>query len=320
MKQRIIYFDLAKALAMVMVCTCHCYSLVGFNGSVVNNFINSVTMPLFMMICGFFSIGYLRRDFKDFIASRVMRLLLPVFTCWLTVSTLTLICGGGLDAVLADALGGLWFLKSLFVVCIVAWIALRLPLPEWISALLTIVALLFVPHGTVWQVNYLMFAFWAGYFLRKAHDCGTVDYRWMFAVSAMIYVTCGILGGIHYQRDLSLWLMSHFPWVAVLQVVTALSGSLLLLSLCYYVGQMVPAVSVVAETGKYTLGIYVVQTIVLQYIMPIIVGGKLTLSSPMADFVVVPIMGAVATAIFYAITRLIVTCRPLSRWFFSINY
>ena len=54
---RIIYLDVVKFLAIWMVCIGHSYLLVDMSReSILNNWIYSFHMPLFMMLCGYFSL------------------------------------------------------------------------------------------------------------------------------------------------------------------------------------------------------------------------------------------------------------------------
>ena len=54
---RIVYLDVVKFLAIWMVCIGHSYFLVDMSkASILYNWIYSFHMPLFMMLCGYFSL------------------------------------------------------------------------------------------------------------------------------------------------------------------------------------------------------------------------------------------------------------------------
>lgn len=70
MKQRILYLDLVKFIAITLVCIGHSYPLTIGNESYFRSVIYSFHMPLFMLICGYFSISSFSKTFKVFLKQK----------------------------------------------------------------------------------------------------------------------------------------------------------------------------------------------------------------------------------------------------------
>lgn len=90
---RIIYLDLVKFVAIVLVCIGHCYAMAPTMQSIVNQIISSFHMPLFMLVCGYFSFNSLELSFSKLISKKLCQLLIPVLSC--TILSMSLFKGGG---------------------------------------------------------------------------------------------------------------------------------------------------------------------------------------------------------------------------------
>ena len=79
--KRIVYIDVVKFLAIWMVCIGHSYPMIDMSyHSILYNCIYSFHMPLFMMLCGFFSLSSFDRPFVKFLKQKTIQLLFPVIT------------------------------------------------------------------------------------------------------------------------------------------------------------------------------------------------------------------------------------------------
>ncbi len=328
--RRIEAFDVAKCVGMGLVCTCHCYYITIRNLSVVNLAAVSVAMPLFMLVCGFFSHSAMRMNLRSLVLRKLLPLAVPVVTCSVCFALLNLLWGSFSVASVAEvALSCLWFLRALAVILCVAWVALRLPVPQWLAALLSVAVLLAVPGGSAWQVNYLIILFWVGYFLRIHYRYVRPRMAWMAQASVGVYLICALTGFVHGQYHFSHWMMMNFPFALMAQVVVGVSGSLAVISLahlaCDRVGGSSPLVTAVARVGRYTLGIYLVQTVLLQYVgyhyaMALSMRWAASLPLWLADYVLTPLMGALTVIICYFVVRLISRRKLLSRILFGTSY
>ena len=91
-KDRIEYLDFVKFVAILLVCVGHCYVMVPNLDSIVRPIIYSFHMPLFMLVCGYFSIRSLEISIKSLLEKKSRQLLLPVISC--TIITVCLFGGG----------------------------------------------------------------------------------------------------------------------------------------------------------------------------------------------------------------------------------
>lgn len=326
---RIQAFDVAKCVGMWLVCTCHCYYMTIRNQSMLNLAVVSVAMPLFMTVCGFFSHSAMRMNLRHLVMRKLLPLVVPVVACCVCYALLALLWGSFTVASLAEvAVSCLWFLRALAVILCVAWLALRLPVPHWLGALLSVVALLALPGGSAWQMNYLIILFWVGYYLRLHYDYVRHHMAWLAQASVGVYVISAITGFVHGQYHFSHWMIVNFPFALMAQVVVGVSGSLAVISLSHLLSGRVgdgALVTAMARVGRYTLGIYLVQTILLQYVgyhyaLARSMEWAATLPLWLADYVVTPLMGALTLIICYLITRLIARSRVLSRILFGTSY
>ena len=166
---RIVYLDVVKFLAIWMVCIGHSYFLVDMSkASILYNWIYSFHMPLFMMLCGYFSLKSYDKALVPFLKQKTIQLLLPT----VTISILTIIVCFLIDvpdiAIVArsEAIGGMWFLRTLFFCFVYIYLFKRLGWQDYFTAIGSIVLALILPHGYFLQFNWMLIFFWLGYFLK----------------------------------------------------------------------------------------------------------------------------------------------------------
>ncbi len=122
-KERILYFDLAKYVAMCLVVIGHSYFLTLGWQSQLRAVIYSFHMPLFFFISGYFAVRSFSRPFLSFIKQKTIQFILPTISCIL-VSCILLYVWGNRDFLRDEIVGGVWFLKVLFVcylLCFLVW-------------------------------------------------------------------------------------------------------------------------------------------------------------------------------------------------------
>lgn len=77
--ERIIYFDVVKFLAICLVCIGHSYYMLDMAQSPsLKRWIYSFHMPLFMLLCGYFSSRSYEKPFIIFLKQKVIQLLLSL--------------------------------------------------------------------------------------------------------------------------------------------------------------------------------------------------------------------------------------------------
>lgn len=303
--KRILYLDVVKAVAITLVCIGHATLLVTMDRpSVLREWIYAFHMPLFMMISGFFSFHALQKPFKEFIISKSLQLLIPAFSVSaLTIITCFLIGWGNMaETARAEAIGGMWFLRTLFACYVFLWLVKRIPLSDKFLCPLSIIFACVFPHGYFLQFNWMLMFFWAGIILKKSFQSYERHRLQITIFSAIIFLFLGrhavpIL--ITYQN------MAHHPLIILWQLVTALSASIAIMGLAYYLclGKLTTAFKVVGGAGTYTLGIYGLQSIVLGRIFVKFIHFDLTQESfVISDFVIIPLLGIASTILCYYLT------------------
>lgn len=97
-KQRIVYLDFAKFLAITLVCVGHAYYFGDEMQSRIRPIIYSFHMSLFMTMCGFFSHSSFLLPFKKFLIKKCKQLLVPSVACSLLLAAIAYANGGGVYA------------------------------------------------------------------------------------------------------------------------------------------------------------------------------------------------------------------------------
>lgn len=291
---RILYLDVVKAIAISLVCVGHANLLVTMKGSsVVTAWIYSFHMPLFMLLSGYFSIHALNEPFVEFIEKKAKQLLIPAIAIPLiTVFVWFLIGAINIEEIARnEAIGGMWFLKTLFACYVFVWMVKRLNLSDgWLCFLSIAFACLF-PHGYFLQFNWMLIFFWSGYFLKKHNEQYKKHRIFLTLFSSIIF----IFAGRHtFPLLLTYHNMFSHPFVIAWQLVSALAASLSVMGLTYYICKSFNGrlIQFIGRIGIYTLGIYGLQAIVLQVVFVHYLHFDLT-SLPFwfDDAVIIPCLG-----------------------------
>ena len=307
MKQRILYLDVTKAIAITLVCIGHSDCLVDLGRtSVLREWIYSFHMPLFMLLCGYFSLHAFSKDFKTFIISKSKALLVPAIA-FSVIELITCFFLGYKDIkaqAYADAVGGMWFLRTLFMCYVIVYAVKKLPLPDIWLCLLSITIVLFVPHSYSLYLNYMLMFFWAGYWLRKYYN-KYEQYRGMVTIISLLFF---LFCGRHLEAEpLTYDIIFNRPQLILWQLSTGLSGALSSIGVVYYIchsfverGKLI---NWIGRVGTFTLGIYGVQTIIIERLFHELIQIDAT-NYPywLGDFVITPIIGILSTIICYYLT------------------
>lgn len=127
-------------------------------------------MPLFMLIGGFFSSKSLRmNNIFEFLKKKARQLMIPSISFLSFTCLLYLIWGiwNSGQSYINEAIGGMWFLRSLFYCYVIVYFTLKTGLPDWVSCIVSCLLLAIIPHGYYLQTNYMLLFFWTGFFLYK---------------------------------------------------------------------------------------------------------------------------------------------------------
>ena len=307
MKQsRIAYLDLVKFVAILLVCVGHCYVMTQTLESSVRAVIYSFHMPLFMLLCGYFSTRSLEIPITNLFVKKSKQLLVPVISC--TVVTVCLYGGG----IYREIIGCVWFLKTLFVCYLIARVAKYVKIPVEITFLLSWVALLIIPSGGTLMINFLYFYFCMGYLIHK-YQTGFQAYRVpLFCVSLFFFIFAVCMHWTIPCEKVDLNLLIYSPMKFVIQILVGLSGSIVVIGICELIYKIFGKKRIVknilsrlSTVGRYTLGIYVIQTFIIERTLTAFVKlNEVVISSTFTDFVLIPLIGSALCFVCYYVVRL----------------
>lgn len=307
-KERLLFMDLAKFIAIACVCIGHVYAMSSLsnNNSIMNRCIYSFHMPLFMLLCGFFSGSSLSMSFGNFIKKKAKALLLPVLSFTL-LSCVFITFGGGANLkarYVNEAIGGMWFLRTVFFCFVIAYAAKQVKLPDYVCSILSCLLVMFIPHGWFLQTNFLLLFFWTGYFLKKYWG----DYychRGILTIVAALFYVFG--GRIDHINVITPQVLMTDVALLPMQYLTGLSASLVVIGVASYISTYCKLEnnSMMPTIGRYTLGIYGVQTILLERIAH----SLFYIAVPSGwivvyDFVVIPAIGLFFCFLSYYVVRM----------------
>ena len=320
-KQRIAYLDLTKLWAIFLVCTGHAFTMLSVGeGALVCRMLLTFHMALFMLMCGYFSHHALSMPFGPFVKKKALQLLVPtVAYVGLNLLSTWVVTGScPLGFMRNEAIGGMWFLRTLFACYLFAWLVLRLPGTLWLKIIGSIVFALFFPHGYYLQFNYMLIFFWLGYVM-KGHD------NWLQAhVGGALVASLIVFLLVPWQKPVVLTydVLLHDPLQLPVQFVGGLAGSILSITLMMLICRVLSCnwKGWLADIGRYTLAIYGLQGVLLQNVVERIWSiDENICSSDVQQYVVAPVVGVITVIVCYLLARLFTRNRITAQLFLGIS-
>ena len=305
-KDRIAYLDFVKFIAILLVCIGHCYVMTPNLDSIVRPIIYSFHMPLFMLVCGYFSIRSLEISIRSLLEKKSRQLLLPVISC--TIMTICLFGGG----ICMEIVGCVWFLKNLFICYLIARIVKYIKIPVEITFPLSWVILLIIPFGGTLMINFLYFYFCVGYLIHKHFDNLQTYKVPLFSISLVFFIVAHCLNWTNSPEKVDINLLMFSPIKFVVQVFVGFSGSIVIIGICEliykFLGKRKRIEKVLlyfSTIGRYTLGIYVVQTFIIERLITAYIKLNAVVISPaFTDFIFIPLIGSALCLVCYYVVRI----------------
>ena len=305
-KDRIAYLDFVKFVAILLVCVGHCYVMTPNLDSIVRPIIYSFHMPLFMLVCGYFSSRSLDIPMKTLIMKKGKQLLIPVVCC----TIITIILFGGVFR--EEIIGCVWFLKTLFVCYFIARLAKYIKIPIEIMFPLSWVILLIIPFGGTLMINFLYFFFCVGYLIHKYQDYIQTYRVPLFGISLVFFIVavCQNWTNPSEKVDINLLMFSLFKFLV--QVFLGFSGSIVIIGICELIYKLFEkrkraemVLSYFCTIGRYTLGIYIIQTFIIERsITALVKFNEVVISPAFTDFIFIPLIGSALCLVCYYVVRL----------------
>lgn len=272
-------------------------------------------MPLFMMISGFFSSNSYIINYKSLVQKKGRELILPVLTWGLIfyIGSVFIKLSNGeplfpywdLRAILTK---NLWFLKSVFLCYILAYICFKNNQTNYLFLLLTFCISLFV---TSHNMCIMYPAFIIGYYLNRNNQL--IFSKKLMLISFVLFIILLI------PWDSSFWPIPDLVEILIstgsasigsdlfklfYRIAIGTCGSLFFITLFSILlsQRNNNFITKIAEYGKYTLGIYIFQFFILETIL-----GKYIkldqLNSLLFHFVVTPIISITLLILFASIVK-----------------
>lgn len=309
--KRIAYIDLAKFVAISLVCIGHVNP--NYHGH-LHHVIYSFHMPLFMLMAGLFFRIIPSKDAKKVLVKKAKTLLLPAFTVSI-LSILIIGISGELTTkkIALELYGCAWFLKCLFLCYIVACLSLFLFKNIWVSIVLSEVFLLFVPHGHVFGLSFLMLFFWSGHVISRYDVLNIIaksrkGFLLLACMTLLPFVFFALKGWVHHYIAIDRVLFLNSPSLLIKQYVVGLSGSLLVIAICYYISLWNSiAVKYLVKMGRYTLGIYIMQILLLERILTPLMEPFFSQIIWEIEFIISPLIGVIVVFVCYFL--ILIVCK-----------
>ena len=327
-------FDALKLFAIFLVLWGHAihYGQSDHTGTnLVYRTIYSFHMPLFMMVSGYFAASSLRAPVGKFLWRKFRQLLLPWISWNLALSlllvTVAIIKTGDtnlLRLVQGHSLYlGLWFLKSCFVCFLMAY-----PLYHWGGGRWwLIVAVLFLSQCVPsFNLPLMWPSFIVGLELSRQEKWRSFlrkHYMWL----GLAYVILMCFWSPKGLQPWSVWqgrgtdpqtFCTDFLY-QIYRLCVGISGSLCCIGLFQHIFSQKKEgriVQTVCAWGQLTLGIYILQTLFIERIMPRLVSFD-SLSLPLFSFVVSPLLSLVVLVLCVGLIRLISRSKICAFLFFG---
>lgn len=298
--KRIIYLDFVKLVTIYLVILGHTIAMMvnGFTvGGRLYAFIYSFHMPLFMLLCGFFvSTRAMQGSFGMLLMTKAKQLLLPSVTC-AVICCIYLYLARNCVSFRDEIIGNSWFLKVLFIYYAIFYLLKHTRINDEIILPMSCLLLFVIPGGATLQINLLWPFFVCGYLLRKYSVLDRFGFSWGYAIGfVLLYIAS-------YSLQRNLEIPNYVPinietlygqwYIILLRYVVGFSGSLATIAVISIIYKHFATSSVllskIAKYGQWTLGVYVLQTILVINVFPDTLAWYVE-SEVMLDLVVAPIL------------------------------
>ncbi len=335
MKRRIVYIDILKAFAIFLVVWGHAImhlSNSDYHMNIVWQWIYSFHMPLFMIMVGFFAYSSLSKPVKDFIRHKSTQLIIPCFS-WIFITyiaMLIVIPGYHLSVkTFVNALfQEIWFLKSAFLCYLLFYFSskvvnyLKVDFHFILGGGISLIIIQIVP---LYKLNQMYPCFLCGVFLYRYSDSILKNWKLVTIVSTIIYIILVVC-------------LSDYDFIPISKIKKELlSGNFsvlfdLFLTQLYSIGIGVSAaislvalfygfinrlskrnkvITTLSTVGKYTLAIYLIQTLLLEKIAAQYININ-EISESIFNLIITPIFSAIIIYMSMCIAHFIELDKTLS--------
>lgn len=287
---RIQYIDFTKGIAIFLVCLGHSTQYLDINNYWNNpiwKFIYSFHMPLFMILCGFFFKSSINLSFKELISKKIVQLIIPTITFFLTFDTLLFLknlndfvsSSDNLIKYLNAYIYNFWFLKCVFVCYITAYCTKRYFHNDISSAIISIIIVALIPYFNTYYISFMLPFFWIGYFLSKYQKQINKNSSYILLISLILFSILLIKWNGNYtiyHTPINLiqpeapFINIHNFKITLYRFIIGICGSSCVILLAKktvhkFKNKLITFISLI---GVSTLGIYILQVYTLEFLIP----------------------------------------------------
>lgn len=325
-KTRIKYLDVLKCIAIYLVVWGHCIQFMSpatYINDPMIRLIYSFHMPLFMMISGYFAWHSMQMSFGKMLLKKARNLILPNFMWAIVISSLSFV----ISFLIWDYKGepnpniikrfifffwsDLWFLKTLFVCYILAFIWRNFPKYKIIGLMISILLSHIVGSINLLSLMYPCFLvgmglqYYSDYFTHKKEIV-------IFLISLIIFVLSYIAQSyileyryfpVSHLIKSGLYKMAFYTeCYRIIEMLLGIFGSFVFFFFVKFICRYFSEIKCLCYLGRFTLGIYIWQTLFIQRL----IGPFLNLPIQnhfLYDFILTPVIAAIITIICAIITK-----------------
>lgn len=314
--QRDISFDIMKFLAIFLVVYAHglqhfIYHMNSFSEDVVWREIQSFHMPLFMTIAGYFAVQSMNMTPLNFVRKKAVTLLLPC-VIWQIIA-FPLSNSSSIIEFFNLCVVNFWFLKSVFVCYILAYLTFLLfrglsfpnnsQLLMWGGIFL--IGTMFIP---LFDLPRMYPCFLLGMMIKKSKLTESCYMPIILLLALIVFVVLSYI----WCNDSNIWTSSislmnallgnnswyDFSYNYIMKLAIGFAGSMLIITALKLLlpKQHKKIFDMLAKVGSRTLGIYILQTYLLERIM----SRFISLEASVFNYVVgIPLISSAVIVICY---------------------
>ncbi len=285
--KRIPYLDLLKFLAIFLVLLGHSTEQTSadeFWDHPVWSFIYSFHMPLFMFLCGFFFLSSLKRPFLVMLRKKFIQLGIPSIMAFLIQYVIMLLMGRHAIADLCERsfmgfMNAVWFLKCVFFCYVIMYPVCKLLKNDILSSAIAVLVISLVPGADIVNLNFMLPFFCLGIIIAN-HKEQIQRHRlaWTIISCALFLILLPLWSGRLTVYMVPTHILTFHPIsldfinleITLFRLLIGMSGTLacyLLIQPVYGLIEHKRICPILLEIGGATLGIYFLQTFLLEILV-----------------------------------------------------
>ena len=285
--KRIAYIDFLKAFAIATVLLGHSVEQLSgdaFWDHPIWAFLYSFHMPLFMFVSGLFFKSSLRKGFGEVLRAKLVQLGVPSVTAFLLGLAIMKVAGVTAIADLCEAsfagfMNSVWFLKCLFFCIVIMWPAVKVFRHDVLAAVVASTVVLLMPGGETVNLNFMLPCFCLGFVCGNREESVARHRRALGILAVVVFLALLLFWSGRltvYMVPTHVLAVSPFSFdfpnlgLSMYRLAIGFAGTLV-----FYLAA--PAVHRLIAGGKFdafcgtvggaTLGIYVIQTFLLEILV-----------------------------------------------------